>query len=317
MTTERNHSIDSLKLLCALIVVFIHCKYPYKAEVLPITDVAVPLFFCISGYFVFGAKRNLGRINRIMQIFAWSAALYLVKTEVLSLLTTHSLWIPSWHAVTNLLLFNDVAFSIHLWYLPAYIYVLVIAFFIDKYDFWKTSFHAIIPLLLTGVLIKYSLADICPEEIQYYRNAYFTGLPYFLVGAMIKITPPSHLNRHWQRVVLAIAIVALFVVRYLFTTHSLIIMATREIDLLLLTAAIFLLTTLCVQHKDNLLSQLGRRYSLYIYIFHVLIMSICEMVVTKLPSTLSEIYMYINPICVFLLSIALTYMLGKLKILKV
>ena len=44
MTIERNHSIDSLKLLCALLVVLIHCKYPYKADVLPVTDVAVPLF---------------------------------------------------------------------------------------------------------------------------------------------------------------------------------------------------------------------------------------------------------------------------------
>lgn len=48
MTAERNHIIDSLKLLCALLVVFIHCKYPYKRELLPYTDVAVPLFFCIS-----------------------------------------------------------------------------------------------------------------------------------------------------------------------------------------------------------------------------------------------------------------------------
>ena len=98
--------------------------------------------------------------------------------------------------------------------------------------------------------------------------------------------------------------------------HSLILMASREIGLLLLTAAIFLLTTLCVQHEDNLLSQLGRRYSLYIYIFHVLIMCICDMVVPYFPSSLCEIYMYINPICVFLLSISLTYVLGKFKIIK-
>lgn len=73
MTIERNHSIDSLKLLCALLVVLIHCKYPYKADVLPVTDVAVPLFFCISGYFVFGTKRSWKRVGRIAKIFAWSA----------------------------------------------------------------------------------------------------------------------------------------------------------------------------------------------------------------------------------------------------
>lgn len=189
---ERNHSIDSLKLVCALLVVFIHCKYSYKSEVLPITDVAVPLFFCISGYFVCRAKRNWNRVGRIAKIFVWSALLYLLKTELFQLQTTGHPWIPSIHAITNFILFNDIAFSIHLWYLPAYIYVLLIAYLIDKFNLWKPSFLIIIPLLLGGVFIKYSIADVCPEEISYYRNAYFNGLPYFLVGALIyKLPPPS------------------------------------------------------------------------------------------------------------------------------
>lgn len=315
MATVRNHSIDSLKLLCALLVVFIHCKYPYKEQVLPITDIAVPLFFCISGYFVFGAKRSWSRIKRIVHIFAWSAVLYLIKTEVFSILTTHGLWIPSKHAVTNFVFFNDVAFSIHLWYLPTYIYVLVMAFFIDKYNLWKVSFFAIIPLLLIGVVIRYSISDICPEEIQYYRNAYLCGLPYCLLCGLIKLLYPQ--NGRWLNIALPIAIVILFVVRYLVVGHSFIMMATRELDLLLLTATIFLLTTICACWKDNLISELGRRYSLYIYIFHVMIKSICEMFATKLPSNVCDLYMLVNPLCVFLLSIALTFVLGKLKIIKV
>lgn len=191
MVQVRNHSIDTLKLICALLVVFIHCSYPYKAEILPITDVAVPLFFCISGYFVCGAKRSWNRIGRIAQIFAWSAGLYLLKTEVYHLLSTDEMWIPSWHTIKNFIFFNDVAFSIHLWYLPAYIYVLIMAFLIDKYNIWKLSLGMIIPLLLVGVYIKYYIADICPEQVEYYRNAYFCGLPYFLTGALIKNTPPQ------------------------------------------------------------------------------------------------------------------------------
>ena len=318
MAIERNHSIDSLKLFCALLVVFIHCKYPYKEDVLPITDVAVPLFFCISGYFVCNAKRNWSRINRIVQIFAWSAALYLMKTEVFSVLTTRSLWIPSWDAITNFVFFNNVAVSIHLWYLPAYIYVLVMAFFIEKLDLLKVSFYAIIPLLLTGILIKYSIANTCPEKIQYYRNAYFCGLPYFLMGAMFRLPPPTHsLKARLLRLMLATLIVALFVARYLVVGHSLTVMIVREADLLMLVATIFLFTTICVQREDKLLSNLGRRYSLYIYIFHVLLMSICEMTAEYLPTELRNDYMYINPICVFLLSIAFTYTLGKLRIIKV
>ena len=196
-TAQRNHAIDSLKLVCALLVVCIHCHYPYKRELLPITDVAVPLFFCISGYFLYGAKRNWNRIKRIAIIFAWSAALYLLKTEIFQLATLHQPWIPTLHDLTNLVIFNDVTFSIHLWYLPAYIYVLVIAFFIDKYNLWKASFYAIVPLLLAGVLIKCAIADTCPEQIQYYRNALFTGLPYFMLGAFVKHLPPPPIRTNY------------------------------------------------------------------------------------------------------------------------
>lgn len=41
------------------------------------------------------------------------------------------------------------------------------------------------------------------------------------------------------------------------------------------------------------------------------------MFATKLPSNVCDLYMLVNPLCVCLLSIALTFVLGKLKIIKV
>ena len=114
-----------------------------------------------------------------------------------------------------------------------------------------------------------------------------------------------------------VTIAALFALRYLIAGHGFMALAVRELDLLLLTAAIFLLAIVTIQREDNILSKLGRHYSLYIYIFHVLIMSVCEMVADHLPVLFRNLYMYINPLCVFLLSIALTYVLGKLNIIKV
>lgn len=343
-TTERNHSVDFLKLICAILVVFIHCSYPYKHEFLPITDVAVPLFFCTSGYLLYGAKRNWTRIGRIAQIFAWSAALYLAKTEIFWILTLHKLWVPTLHDVTNCVFFNDVAFSSHLWYLPAYVYVLIIAYFIDKYGLWKLSFCAIIPLLLVGVFIKYSIADTCPEQIQYFRNAYFTGLPYFLLGAYIKgVTTPPRLLHNCKflckknvKVLLFGAVAVLLAARYILRKEGFVFLAFREMDLLLLTGCIFFFTTLCVQREENTISRLGRKYSLYIYIFHMLIISVCEKVATYVPATISVRYMYVNPFCVFdlpvpisdiymfinpfvvfVLSVGVSAVLAKLKIIRV
>lgn len=198
-TVKRSNNIDALKALCAFLVVFIHCEYPYKSAVLPITDVAVPLFFCISGYFVFGSGRSRKRIVRIVWLLCWVILLYFIKTEVYRIIFFHEVYIPSVQALKNLFFFNDVSVAIHLWYLPAYLYVLLIAFFIDRFNLWKIAFCSILPLLFTGVIIRYSISTSCPEQIQFWRNAYFVGLPYFLIGSMIgavqmKFSPPPLLR---------------------------------------------------------------------------------------------------------------------------
>ena len=314
---QRNHLIDSLKFLCALLVVFIHCEYPYKAEVLPITDVAVPIFFASSGYFIFGTKRRCERVVRIGKIFLWAAALYLLKTEFFQYISSGNLWIPTSKNLINFILFNDVAFSYHLWYLSAYVYVLIITFVIDKYNIWRWALWTIVPLLMIGVFIKYNIADVCSQNIQYYRNAYFNGLPYFFVGVLVKNPPPLPKDSiKTVRLILSVLIFVLFILRYNLIGNSLDILMLKELDLFLLTYFIVLLATISLQKKENIISILGSKYSLYIYIFHVLIMQVCEILATQLPIGIKEAYMYINPFVVLASSIVLTYLLGKFKIIK-
>ena len=46
---ERNYSIDILKFICAILVVFLHTDCVYHDYILPLTRCAVPCFFMISG----------------------------------------------------------------------------------------------------------------------------------------------------------------------------------------------------------------------------------------------------------------------------
>lgn len=314
---ERNHLIDSLKFLCALLVVFIHCEYPYKSSIIPITDIAVPLFFAISGYFVYGTMTWEKRIIRFSKILLCVSILYLLKTEVYCYYSTSEIWIPTSKNIIDFFLFNDVAFSLHLWYLPAYIYVLVIAYIIDIKGLWRISQWFILPLLLTNVIIKYNIAGICPCEVQYYRNAFFLGLPYFLMGALLRES--YHKISKWRnklRILLPVFIVILLILRYYIVGYSLMILIMKEIDLLLLTWTIFLSSIIFTQTRGNIISNIGCRYAIYIYIFHVLIMQACEVMAMQLPESIRLIYMYINPFVVFLLSIVITYFMDKLRILK-
>lgn len=179
----RNNSIDILKFICAFLVILIHASYPYKDAVLPITDVAVPLFFCISGFFIFGRGCNTNRIKRIAIVIAWSFALYFVKTELYHLAVMKQAYFLSVKDWINLLIFNDVAFAIHLWYLPAYLYTLFVVYVIEKYNKWNLAFYFIIPLLVIGTIIKMNVPG---PQIQYHRNFLFLGLPYVLTGALIR-----------------------------------------------------------------------------------------------------------------------------------
>ena len=54
----RNYSLDILKFLCAVVVVFLHVKTPLHGYYVPLTRFAVPCFFIISGYFLMGQNMD-------------------------------------------------------------------------------------------------------------------------------------------------------------------------------------------------------------------------------------------------------------------
>ena len=54
----RNYSLDTLKFVCAIFVIFIHTPQPeiWEIYITPLIRCAVPIFFMISGYFTYGKK---------------------------------------------------------------------------------------------------------------------------------------------------------------------------------------------------------------------------------------------------------------------
>ena len=82
--TKRNINLDVLRIIMAFFVVCIHSVFPFKTEVTPIIDIAVPVFFMLSGWFFQprnleeqGAKlRNV--LKSIVIIYFQATVLYLV-----------------------------------------------------------------------------------------------------------------------------------------------------------------------------------------------------------------------------------------------
>ena len=50
---KRLYSFDSLKMVCAILIIFLHVYTPYQKYILPLTRCAVPCFFMISGFLIY------------------------------------------------------------------------------------------------------------------------------------------------------------------------------------------------------------------------------------------------------------------------
>ena len=81
---QRNYSIDTLKALCAFLVIILHVAWAYTDTFLPLARAAVPVFFMISGYFMYrdsaagvGADRLRRALRRIGMITLWATLLFI------------------------------------------------------------------------------------------------------------------------------------------------------------------------------------------------------------------------------------------------
>ena len=139
---NRNYSIDVLKFICAALVVFLHTKWAFQWEFLPVTRCAVPCFFIISGYLLFDKESNSinpKRLKRVLirvgKISLWATLLFVVWKELLYAIAHEwHFWLPSIKHIAAWVFLNDNPFGFHLWYLFAYLYVLLLLVVVNKYN---------------------------------------------------------------------------------------------------------------------------------------------------------------------------------------
>lgn len=197
---QRNYSIDILKFICATLVIFLHITCSYQDMVLPLTRCAVPCFFMISGYLLYkdggiGTERIKRNLIHVAKITLWATILFVFWKEFTSI--KQGGFLPSTKQMIKWVVFNDCPFGFHLWYLYAYLYVLMIIMVIDKHRLWNWLFVSIPILLLADLAFgKYSLV-VFNKEFPYIlvRNFLFVGLPYFALGALLRTRTIPTVNR--------------------------------------------------------------------------------------------------------------------------
>lgn len=276
---ERLYSLDTLKCICAILVIFLHINTPYNGLILPLTRVAVPVFFMISGFFIYAGQDLMDArfdksLRRMLFICLWSSGLYFLWTLYMGW-TTGDWSAFTLKAVVEFLLFNENPFGGHLWYISAFIYVLVIARLLNRFHHIRILWW-FIPLLLLGDLMfgKYSLVFIGREyPYIYVRNFMFVGLPYFALGMWIKAHKDDLLRLGvpvwgWLIAVLLFAVTS-YVERAILVSYGL--NATRDhyLSTTFCAVALFMMFLTINQRRPTAMSVIGQVNALYIYIYYI------------------------------------------------
>lgn len=320
----RNYSIDILKFICAILVVFLHTNWKFQQVFLPFTRCAVPCFFIISGYLLFDKQGiNPERLKRnfihVGKISFWATVFFCIFKEALNIISKGIIWSPTLKEMIAWIFLNENPFGFHLWYLFAYLYVLLVIMIINKYSKWQVLYYMIPLLLMTDLVFgKYSLLlwNWEPPYI-YVRNFLFVGLPYFTIGTIIKKKTFDGVSPTMRY--LLIGGVLFFTLTTYLEKYFLIYLdkcAVREhyFSSTLLSVCIFLLALSYKISRKSLFSTIGEKDTLHIYIFHPVFITCCSIFFQRVH--LHEAYMYVAPFVVLVSTLVFIKCIRKAKILS-
>lgn len=286
---ERAYSLDALKMVAAVLVVFQHSVGTgnISAQLLAISRIAVPLFMMITGYLyidVLDRKKADKQIQKFIMIALGMAGLYFLLDCALHFILKDikeylGLFLD-FKNIRNFILFNDSIAADHAWYMWAMIYTLIIAkvFPIIYKNKLFRNVLIVVGLLCSLVFGKYALAVFGFEFLPTYtRNAWMVGIPYFLIGISLREHADFLKSR---KKVLIISIVLMSIISCLIERELLVLCsvnATKDsyIFTTVLSIAVFIL--FLSNDRINTWSRTaycGKKYSLILYIIHPLFVRI-------------------------------------------
>lgn len=243
MEKSRNLSLDILKIILAISVVFLHCHFledvsiiGYYSTVEGLFRLAVPTFLVISGFYFFYIKD----FNDLKKWVIRLGSLYLIWMMIYS---------PLWLSLDNIpktlfTLFNGYYV---LWYLIGALFSGIIVFYIKNLS-KKIHIFLILTLFSLGCIIQlignlHVFNGIIDKVLNFnatHRNFLFFCLPFFLIGYLI--------NKYEVYSKLKISISTLFILLLLVVLESnlnrIFVSSSESLDqifsLLLTSPALFL-----------------------------------------------------------------------------
>lgn len=322
MNTQKNNTLELLKLFASYMVIFIHVPFYGKMGVAidALARFAVPFFFLVSGYYSYQitCEKIKKRIKNILNLLVFSAIcctvfeiVRLLKYNMDGLIALFNKY-TDLSTYVDLLVFNVPVNSGQLWYLLAALYVYVIFYFATKFHVKeKVIFIISFLLLLLHVLLGEGLSILgIVLPIQFVRNFALMGIPFFALGLFVKKYEYKFLSIPNYIIFIFIVIGAFesIISRCFFGENEL------YIGSLFVLAAIVCALVKYAEVKYPSFLTAFEGCSTYIYIFHIIISTVFIIIYGVLGIDIysSVILENLHPIIVCVASTVFSYVLVKI-----
>lgn len=276
----ENKSINFFKGILCIGVIFIHIPFPgtFGLILKKIFSCAVPFFAMIAGYYAYkkDIKTIIRRTKKISFYLIFSYLLYFILNIVINIFKGNLYkWlftsVLNVYAIAKMIFFCYVDFALPLWYLIAMLETYLIWIIVIKLKKEK-SFLKFMPILFLVQIISVIYCE--SFSLSWYIKINFITrlLPWFLLGYHINYYSIQE-KINIKKVHMFIGIIIGLIINILPTVIN------SKIDF---SCIGYILTTpllfcFCIKNNHSIMKSIeyiGKRLSLYIYIFHLIIFQV-------------------------------------------
>jgi hypothetical protein len=339
LALRNNTTIDGLRVFLIMAIAYIHCQ-PLLSQlaiadptlsfiydkVVALTVLALPIFFAVSGYFLYGARDDVARwrkLVKLLKILLWSELLYLaisfmvggVKLNLLPFfdlnnlvnLFTGAVPIPIVEGVSNL----------PLWYLVCLALVSFVEWFAGKWRGKVMLAMAIIGFLIGNLHGAYAGFADSSLIIPILDKVFGTDLDYLTQGFLF-ISIGYFVHKYQAGLVkiprwVLISALPISYVLFLFEKQFL----TNNGFLVPIIVGLIMIFTVVAPKlfsgKLKRWASWGAQYSLYMYIFHPIVIFGLNLVVVPRLTSVNLLTMTLYWLAVCLLSLLSSMFYVKIK----
>ncbi|MBR5947734.1 MAG: acyltransferase [Clostridia bacterium] len=315
-TRQRNYALDFAKGIACILVVFMHCEFPWVFGILiqSVSRFCVPFFFMVSGYFCYDPNKptDYGRkIKHIAITTLLLTALYFILTPIYST-SKFEITLPR---VVDWVVFNRPFYiASQLWFLYALLYDYIIFALVEKFGLRRIAYFAMFALAGAYILLAQGahIAHISVDKL-YYRNFLVLGFPFFTFGFYL------HEKQDGINISNTALIAALIISTVLCPVERLVLGRDFGVNIVsfVQVAALFVL---CIKNpsfgndKNHIyIYKLGKDYSMLVYFFHPAIWHLLDKLYKAIGIYGKTAFMYVRPVILVFVTIlaAIVYLAVK------